>query len=553
MGISVKEALDIYPLNRCTVIAGMQGIQRMITATNIMEVPDVQRWMKGGELLFTAGYAFHDSGVNCSNLIEELNKRKVAALAVKPGKYLQKIPESMILKANELAFPILELPEDIAYMDYMIPISEKIQNEQLYVLKRIDNVHERLLRAIIEEDGFRKICDVISEVTCNPVYLLRREGKLREISCRDTYTEEDLVLLDIILRKTFGYRKLENMTRNKCNMVFAGEGERHMVSIPIFIQEKFFGYLIMEEKNRKLSGFDEAILEYAVSVISVELLKERSLMDKKMKARHKLLDDLVYHSYEETDMLNRQAEYVGYDLSSTFFVFHFKLQKDQIKMARNNYVDYDEAEEMEEKLCHDIYHHFEHEENDVLLTYKVDLVVGMISIKEETSVFYVEQFKDLAMELEKKYPYLSIVVCMGRAFSGIENAKKSMNDCDIVENVIRKTLINKKVITFEELGIVRFLCELKDYEPLKDFYQEIFGELLEYDRENKTELVETLRAYFACDRNIKKTAEKLFMHKNTVAYRMQKIKQLTGYTLEDSEDILNLMICLKYAEIVDAK
>lgn len=550
MGFSVKEAMTIYPLNQCVVVAGMQGMNREITATNIMEVPDVSRWMKGGELLFTAGYAFHDKQVDSTKLVEDLCKRKVAALAIKPGKYLDKIPETMILAANRIGFPIIEISEEMAYMDYMIPISERIQNEQLYVLKRIDDVHERLLRVIIEEDGFRKLCDVIGEVTCNPVYMLRREGKLREISCHDTYKEEDIVLLDIILRKTFGRRKLVNMIPNKCNMVFAGENHRRMITLPIFIQDKFFGYLIMEEKNRRLSKFDEAILEYAVSVISVELLKERSLMEKKMKARYKLLDDLVYHNYGEKDMLRRQAEYVGYDLKSRYFIFHLKLEKENHRNAKIELNEYEDAEGLEEKICHDVYHVFESEANDILLTYKDNLIVGMLSITEESSVFYVQTFLDIVYDLEKKYRFLTLSVCIGRAFLGIENVQKSMKDCEVVENVIAKATMKKKAVTFEELGITRFLCELKDYEPLQDFYQEVFGILLEYDKENKAELLTTLREYFECDRNLKKTSEKMFLHKNTVAYRMQKIRQLTGYTLENSEDILNMMICLKYAEII---
>ena len=58
MGIWLRDAMKIEPFSRAQLIAGIKGIDRMVVAANIQEVPDVDKWLYGGEILFTAGYAF---------------------------------------------------------------------------------------------------------------------------------------------------------------------------------------------------------------------------------------------------------------------------------------------------------------------------------------------------------------------------------------------------------------------------------------------------------------------------------------------------------------
>ena len=99
MSITVRQALEIGPLKRAKVLAG-QGLDRKITFVNIMEVPDVARWMKGGELLLTAGFALKDEADLRRRLIIELAQKGVAAFGIKPGKYFDEVPADMIQCAD---------------------------------------------------------------------------------------------------------------------------------------------------------------------------------------------------------------------------------------------------------------------------------------------------------------------------------------------------------------------------------------------------------------------------------------------------------------------
>ena len=64
------------------------------------------------------------------------------------------------------------------------------------------------------------------------------------------------------------------------------------------------------------------------------------------------------------------------------------------------------------------------------------------------------------------------------------------------------------------------------------------------------ELLKTLECYFENGNNLRKTAEDLFLHKNSVKYRISRIEQLLGDRISNPEVELNLRICLKYRQIL---
>ena len=74
---------------------------------NIVEVPDTVRWMRGGEIMFSSGFAFGGDGDKGCALISSLWDHKMTALVLKPGIYMARVPEAMIEYAEYLGFPLI--------------------------------------------------------------------------------------------------------------------------------------------------------------------------------------------------------------------------------------------------------------------------------------------------------------------------------------------------------------------------------------------------------------------------------------------------------------
>lgn len=111
---------------------------------------------------------------------------------------------------------------------------------------------------------------------------------------------------------------------------------------------------------------------------------------------------------------------------------------------------------------------------------------------------------------------------------------------------------------YDDLGLYRLLAGL--HHPaggaaraeLQRFHAETLGALVQYDREHGADLVQTLAVYFAENANASRAAASLSVHRNTLAYRLRRIVEITGLDLEDPEARLALQVALAIHRLVSA-
>lgn len=107
---------------------------------------------------------------------------------------------------------------------------------------------------------------------------------------------------------------------------------------------------------------------------------------------------------------------------------------------------------------------------------------------------------------------------------------------------LTKTTIQKNILSYEELGVYKILSDVKETGIYPEYIQEILGKLIEYDENNSTDYVRILEAYFDNECSIVHTAQALFCHKNTLAYKINKIKEILGYDILLNENRMKIML-----------
>jgi len=135
---------------------------------------------------------------------------------------------------------------------------------------------------------------------------------------------------------------------------------------------------------------------------------------------------------------------------------------------------------------------------------------------------------------------------------GIGRAYPSLKDIHLSYREARASLIIPRLMGeanfikhFEELGVFKLLY-MQDLKHLITFCQEMLGPLIEFDRYNNGELLVTLRAVFDGNMDLAKVSrDELFIHVNTLRYRMRKIEELLGKDLNNIENQVNLFIALR--------
>jgi DNA-binding PucR family transcriptional regulator len=101
-------------------------------------------------------------------------------------------------------------------------------------------------------------------------------------------------------------------------------------------------------------------------------------------------------------------------------------------------------------------------------------------------------------------------------------------------------------------GAYRLLARLLASHPdeLRAFYEETVASAVRHDEQYRTDLVKTLTTYLACDCNMNATAAAIHAHRHTIAYRLERIQELTGLDPTRSEDRERLGIGLKAHELL---
>lgn len=110
---------------------------------------------------------------------------------------------------------------------------------------------------------------------------------------------------------------------------------------------------------------------------------------------------------------------------------------------------------------------------------------------------------------------------------------------------LRESLGGRRAIRFEDLGVYKILHEVGDPDAIRRMAREWLGPLIEYDREHDYELVETLAQYFEHGGNYSDTAEALYIHRSTVKYRLNRIREISGYDLNDPDTWFNLHLAAR--------
>ena len=160
-------------------------------------------------------------------------------------------------------------------------------------------------------------------------------------------------------------------------------------------------------------------------------------------------------------------------------------------------------------------------------------VVIMNAIGEEESGQILESFAD---RIRVKMPDRKVYIGVSDQVRDIVNLHLAYKRARAaVEMAVKR---ERGLQYFDRMGMYRMLYLVEDRELLRDLSDKPLAPLIEYDKEHDGEYVATLESYLQCGGSIKAMSEELFIHRNTILYRMSNIKKLLGCSLESPEDKL---------------
>ena len=109
-------------------------------------------------------------------------------------------------------------------------------------------------------------------------------------------------------------------------------------------------------------------------------------------------------------------------------------------------------------------------------------------------------------------------------------------------NLTTLTALPKNFLEYDKLGVYKLLADIHNQSLTADFLNSTLGPILDYDAVHHTDYLHILEVYFDHDCSIIHTADALYCHKNTLSYKLNKIKELLDYDILTNENRTNIML-----------
>ncbi|MBE6535307.1 MAG: PucR family transcriptional regulator [Ruminococcaceae bacterium] len=146
--------------------------------------------------------------------------------------------------------------------------------------------------------------------------------------------------------------------------------------------------------------------------------------------------------------------------------------------------------------------------------------------------------------------YTKVAIGISTVVDNIKDLAKAYQEAQVALEVGKVFETEKNIISYENLGIGRLIYQLPTT-LCEMFLQEVFkkGNLESLDRET----LMTIQCFFENNLNVSETSRKLFVHRNTLVYRLEKIRKLTGLDLREFEHAITFKVALIVRKYLDSK
>ncbi len=140
---------------------------------------------------------------------------------------------------------------------------------------------------------------------------------------------------------------------------------------------------------------------------------------------------------------------------------------------------------------------------------------------------------------------VTVSVGVGNACDDPADLWRSFHEAGTAVSIGHRVFGPGRVHAFRNLGLYQFLSELGADDKVREASNRILGPLVDYDRSHATQLIPTLEAYLDSGLDITRAAQRLYIHRSSVKYRLARIRQLLGVERFQGDQLAGLVLAVK--------
>jgi PucR family transcriptional regulator, purine catabolism regulatory protein len=555
MRLSVSEAMSSGRLGGAELVAGATGVHNVVSSLVVLAGWDLPDSLESGALVVLDVAAYQTSPSHITGLADKLARLGAAALVVCDDLLVDEAKKIADLKG----LPLLAVQDRERWQQFVIGAQRDLLLTQIEIYERVQEIHNALTRAMIDGHGLEEIAQVLANLIHNPVVI--ESHRFEVLAWHNNDSEPDQVRQRVLEERRVPHQVLEALAHHGVLQRISTEKkpfrvapieQLHMqarVMAPILVGNIRYGHISISESNHPLGELDLIAIEQAATLIALQFSLQDVIRERKQRLEESLVYDILFGADATKPSIYQRGNFLGLAFAPQYAVVVIDAD-DFSSFIKQQQWSETAIQDAKDVLKSQIRGSLLSKGNSALIASGSDALIVLYPLDEGESP---ESIKGYAQRLQKQMldvsPNLTFSIGIGRACEDFAELPKSYQDAQSAVAVGRSVRGNGSIMVYVELGIYSLLTKYEDTTLLQDYVEKTLGPLLNYDVKHETELVNTLRTYFRNGGNKNQTAMDMFVHINTIKYRLRKISELVGIDLNNPDDMLNLHLAIKIVDM----
>lgn len=523
MKFTVADAMELYPLSEGTVLAGRAGLSNEITSISVLEVQEssAMEFIRPGQLEISAMYSVANSVPDQLGSIRMLHECQVSGLILSHvGIIMKQVDPIVIALCNELNFPLILMPAATEYINIISPILDRLVQNKNRQLENVMHMYDVLTHLLLEEREVGQLVSTLSSLINRRVLFYNCEGFCVAISGGPLRADKEA-----FLSKTMA-ENIGKLLDQRADLLIEDELSTFLFT-PVVSSVKYYGIMVIFDAEH-LSDFEKIAIAQTKNSLGIISLHQLNIQDYNRSVRDDFVRDLIQWNFKTEESALNRGLVLGYDLSKIRAALVFD-------MFRFSHLSEQYSENDLQKLKNGFFNTVQREihtlsPQSILMNFSDKVLVLFADAKasEKEVIPKIECIAKNLIQVLRRAHGLDISAGIGRYCRKISLIRQSYDDALLALRINGRLLNGPACSKHSDVMIYSLLCERVGAKEATRVAKALLAPLVDYDRDNNTDLLRTFRELLMHDMETNKVAKSLFLHRNTVLQRKRKIRDVLG-------------------------
>ncbi|PLS02374.1 PucR family transcriptional regulator [Neobacillus cucumis] len=556
MSLKVNDILNLEIMKDAIVVTGENLVkEKEVQWVSAMEMP-VESFVRKNEFVLTTAIGCGQDYKEFLKFLSDIIDSEASALVVALGRHIFEIPIEAIELANKNQLILIEIPWEIRFSEIIEEVMLELNDANYKESRRSEKVQQELLNLILQETELTCIANYLYKNVGYPVIITDQIGTVQANSnvCPDLLDQwrEYTVKGIIPARKLVSLASHDPMIQKIQTIKIEDYSIVQLPVIQVSENTQDFLFVILPSSislEQFLTQYTVNVLEHAVTTIALWFSRKNAVDEAKSILHDSFIKAIYNGEFVSWDLANSRAEKMGYTLTCPYIcITGYPENLKNLFKQRNLDEEFYQLwfESMIHYIKEEIFYAAQSLHKKVMLTYQEEKLLVFLEISLDNKKEGITNFLDLVdRRLRNLLPNVVISWGIGNYNEGILGFKESYQNAKIALNISRNKKGYGNRVMYENTRIDRLLLNLFQNSEMKEIIMTTVEPLVEYNKQRNLDLIETISTYNHYQGNVSKTAKALFLHRQSLLYRLRKIEELTGLSLVDPEDLFLLDLSIK--------